>query len=98
MEYSFVRTTNGPAVVSADEVLFFTQYVALQDYVEDDPEFIFKAKAFLSEAIVDLAETLAMSLHTAVAGVEFALSIHQYIAAIHHINNFETFIRQQQSR
>jgi hypothetical protein len=98
MEYSFVRTVNGPAVVSAEEIVFFTQYVALQDYVEADPEFLFKAKAFLSEAIVDLAETLAMSLHTAVVGVDFAMSIHHYISAIHHLNNFETFIRQQQSR
>lgn len=98
MEYSFVRTVNGPAVVSDDEILFFTQFVALQDYVENDPEFIFKAKAFLSEALVDLAETLAMSLHTATVGVDFAMSIHHYVSAIHHINGFEAFIRQQQSR
>jgi hypothetical protein len=98
MEYKFVRTMSGPAVVGDDEVLFFSQVVPLQDYVDSDPEFLTKAKMFVSEAIVDLAETLATSLHTAVVGVDYAMSLPTYVTAIHHLATLEKFISQQQAR
>lgn len=98
MEYKFVRTINGPAVMGDDEVLFFSQVVPLQDYVDSDPEFLNKAKVFVSEALVDLAEILATSLHAPVVGVEYAMSLPTYVSAVHQLNHLQNFISQQQAR
>lgn len=98
MEYKFVRTISGPAVIGDDEVLFFGQVAALQDYVDSDPEFIAKARLFVSESIMDLAEILATSLHSPVAGVDYAMSLPMYVSAVQHLANLQNFISQQQVR
>jgi hypothetical protein len=95
MDYKFMHTANGPAVVSEDEVVFFNQFVPLRDYVDADPEFVLKAKAFLAEEIVGMAQLLANSLTTPTVGVEYGMALPTYVTAIHHINNFEQFLRQQ---
>jgi len=95
MEYKFVRTVAGPVVVGDDEVLFFSQLGPLQDYVDADPEFIQKAKVFISDSIVDLAEQLAASLHVPVVGHEYYMSLPMYVSAVQQINNFEIHLRQQ---
>jgi hypothetical protein len=95
MDYKFMHTANGPAVVSEDEVVFFNQSVALLDYADADPDFVAKAKAFLAEEIVGMAQLLANSLTTPTVGVEYGMSLPTYVTAIYHINNFEQFLRQQ---
>jgi hypothetical protein len=95
MEYKFVRTVSGPVVLGEDEVLFFSQFGPLQDYVEADPEFIQKAKVFLSESIVELAEQLATSIHMPVVGQEYFAALPMYTTAAHQLTNFEQYLRQQ---
>jgi hypothetical protein len=95
MEYKFMHTINGPAVVSEDEVIFFHQSVALMDYADADPDFVTKAKAFIAEEIVGMAQLLANSLSGPTVGVEYGMALPTYVTAIHHINNFEQFLRQQ---
>lgn len=95
MEYKFVRTVNGPVVLGEDEVLFFSQFGPLQDYAEADPEFIQKAKVFISDSIVELAEQLATSIHMPVVGHEYFAALPMYTTAAHQITNFEQYLRQQ---
>jgi hypothetical protein len=95
MDYKFTHTIHGPAVVSEDEVVFFHQFVLLRDYVDADPEFIAKAKAFIAEELVGMAQLLASSLSAPTIGVDYGFTLPTYVTAIHHINNFEQFLRQQ---
>lgn len=95
MEYKFVRTVTGPAVLGEDEVLFFSQYGPLQDYADADPEFIQKARVFLSDSIVELAEQLAASLHMPVVGQEYFASLPYYLTAAQQLTTFEQYLRQQ---
>lgn len=95
MKYEFVRTVNGPLVLGEGEILFFSQFGPLQDYVDADPEFLQKAKVFISDSIVELAEQLAASLHVPVVGHEFYNSLPAYITAVQQIRNFENYLRQQ---
>ena len=95
MNYKFVHTIHGPAVVSGDEVLFFHQFVPLMDYADADPEFIPKAKAFIAEELVWMAQLLANSLSVPTVGVEYGFTLPTYVSAINSINNFEQYLRQQ---
>jgi hypothetical protein len=95
MEYKFVRTVAGPVVEGEYEVLLFSQFGPLQDYVDADPEFLQKAKVFISDSIVELAEQMAASLHVPVVGHDYYMSLPMYSSAIQHITNFENYLRQQ---
>jgi len=95
MDYKFVHTVHGPAVVSEDEVVFFHQFAPLMDYADADPEFVLKAKAFIAEELVGMAQLLANSLSAPTVGVDYGMALPTYVTAIHHINNFEQFLRQQ---
>jgi hypothetical protein len=95
MKYEFVKTVNGPVILGEGEILFFSQFGPLQDYVDADPEFLDKAKVFVSDTIVELAEQLAASLHVPVVGHEFYNSLHIYVNTVQQIKNFENYLRQQ---
>jgi hypothetical protein len=95
MEYKFIHTSQGPAVISEDEVIFFNQFVPLTDYADADPEFLAKARAFIAEELVGMAQILATSLSSPAIGVEYGMALPTYVTAIYHLNNFEQFLRQQ---
>lgn len=98
MEYSFVRTINGPMIVGHNEVIAFTQFVQLFDYHVADPEFLPKAKAFLTEVIDEYSAAIKQSLYEMVPGEEAYLSLHHYVNATTFIRRFENhFIPQHSS-
>lgn len=88
MEYKFVRTIHGPAVVGEDEVVFLHERQVV-DYVDSDSEFFVKAKAFISEAIKDYSNMITDSLEAPVVGVELALSLPAYVHASQTISRLE---------
>lgn len=89
MEYKFVATIQGPVVQGEDEILFFNEFGPLLDYVDEDPEFVSKAKAFVADGLVELSSTLAQSLTAQVVGAEAQQALYGYISAANHLKQFE---------
>lgn len=89
MEYKFIRTIQGPAILGEDEVIFFNQFGQMLDYLEEDPEFLPRAKAFVAETLVETAQGIADGLTQAVVGAEYHQSLFGYVQAIDHLKNFE---------
>lgn len=89
MEYKFVTTIQGPVVQGEDEILFFNQFGQLLDYVEEDPEFLNKAKVYVSEGLREVAANVADSLTTPVVGGDQNPVLYGFISAIGHLKQFE---------
>lgn len=89
MEYQFIATIHGPAIMGEGEVVYFNQHGQMLDYADADPEFLSKAKDFLAETIRDLANTVADSLTKPVVNQEIAMSLPMYVIAIQHLGAFE---------
>jgi hypothetical protein len=89
MEYKIVSTIQGPAVIGEDEVLFFNQHGQLLDYADSDPEFVLKAKQFISDGIVTTANNLAKSMFEPVIGGDLTQDLYGYVNAMRFISEFE---------
>lgn len=89
MEYKIVNTIQGPAVIGEDEVLFFNQHGQLLDYYEADPEFLVKAKRFISQGLVETAKDIAHSLYEPVLGGDLSPTLYGYMNALRFITDFE---------
>ena len=89
MEYKFMQTIQGPVVHGDDEILFFNEFGPLLDYVTEDPEFLPKAKQFISDGLLSFANTLATSMFQPVVGVDSTQTIYGYITALNNIKQFE---------
>lgn len=88
MEYKFIETIQGPVVQGEDEILFFTQFGPLLDYVDADPAFIEKAKAFVSEGLTRATESLVTSMSKPVVGGDPSPLVYGYVSAVNHLNQF----------
>lgn len=89
MEYKFVRTSQGPALMGDDEVLFFNDFQALVDYFDTDPAFLVRAKNFIAEGLRETADSIATSMTTAVVGGDQTPAIYGFINASRMIREFE---------
>lgn len=89
MEYKFVQTTQGPVIVGDDEVLFFSQFGPLVDYVDADPEFLTKAKVYVADGLMAVAADVANSLSMAVVGGDLTSTLYGYVNALNQIKQFE---------
>lgn len=99
MDYSFIRTIHGPMIVGSQEVISFTQHVQMYDYYLSDPEFLGKAKSFISETIEEYAQSVRQSLYEFVTGEEYYSALHHYVNAAHMIRRFENhFLPQQRTQ
>lgn len=86
MEYEFVHTVHGPAIVGDGEVIFFHQIAQMVDYAVSDEEFFDKARAFLKERIETLSEMAIKSMTEAVAGLDQIWSMGQYMQGIEQLH------------
>lgn len=89
MEYKFERTVQGPVLVGDDEVLFLHQFGGLQDYIDADPEFFTKAFDFCQQAIREYGNAMADAVTQDVPGLEYALNIMSYWAAVDGLRRFK---------
>lgn len=89
MEYKFVTTFQGPVVQGEDEILFFNQFGQLLDYVDEDPEFLAKAKAYVADELIEYATNVANSLTIPVVGGDQTPALYGFISAIGHLKQFE---------
>lgn len=89
MEYKFVTTIQGPVVQGEDEILFFNQFGQLLDYVEEDPEFLNKAKEYVAAGLRDVVSNVADSLTVPVVGGDQTPSLYGFINAVSHLKQFE---------
>jgi hypothetical protein len=89
MEYKFVQTIHGPVVSGDDEILFFNEFGPLLDYVEEDPEFINKAKDFIGDNLMAITANLVNSMSQPVVGADNTQAIYGFITAINNIKQFE---------
>jgi hypothetical protein len=89
MDYKFIETIHGPAVLGEDEVVYFTQPQELLDYLDADPEFLTKAKLFVSEGFKETATQMADSLTKQVIGGDRSQAIYGYVNAVQHLHRFE---------
>jgi len=89
MEYKFIATVHGPAVLGENEVLFFNQFQPLLDYYEEDPEFLIKAKLFIADSLRTNATILADSLTVPQVGSDLVGPIHGAMSALNAISQFE---------
>ena len=89
MEYKFVTTIQGPIVQGEDEILFFNQFGQLLDYVEEDPEFLTKAKAYVAEGLRTVSANIADSLTADVVGGDQTPALYGFISAVSHLKQFE---------
>lgn len=89
MEYKLVTTVHGPAVLGEDEVVFFNQHPQLLDYLEADPEFLVKAKRFISQGVVETAKDIALGMFEPVVGGDLITPLHGYVNAVRYISDFE---------
>ena len=89
MEYKFVRTTTGPAVIGEDEVLFLGDFGALMDYIDADPEFVVKAKTFVAEGLREIAGNIADGMFATVVGGEQTQALYGYINSVRQLQELE---------
>lgn len=89
MEYKFLRTINGPAILGEDEVLFLSQFQQLVDYIDSDPEFLEKAKKHVSDEIRSMGNDIADSMYTAVLGGDQTGTLHMYLSALNVLSQLE---------
>lgn len=88
MEYKFVQTIHGPVVHGDDEILFFNEFGPLLDYLDEDPEFISKAKEFIGNGLMTSTQNLVTSMTQQVVG-DSSQIIYGYITALNNIKQFE---------
>jgi hypothetical protein len=89
MEYKFIRTVHGPAVLGEDEVLFLSQFQQLVDYIDSDPEFLEKAKKHVSDEIRQMGNDIADSLFKAVVGGDQSQVLHMYLSSLNMLSQLE---------
>jgi hypothetical protein len=89
MEYKFVTTFQGPVVQGEDEILFFNQFGQLLDYVDEDPQFLDKAKAYVAAGLREVSTNVADSLTVDVVGGDQAPALYGFINAVGHLKQFE---------
>jgi len=89
MEYKFVTTIQGPVVQGEDEILFFNQFGQLLDYADADPEFVFKAKEFIADGLMEYAANVANSLTVPVIGGDQTPALYGFINAVGQVKQFE---------
>jgi hypothetical protein len=90
MDYKFVITMHGPAVMGEDEVVFFGQFQELLEYYDADPEFLAKARKFVSENILEVAGYVAKTtLGEPAIGGDWTGKLHGLVGSSNLLNNFE---------
>lgn len=89
MAYKFIRTSQGPVVQGEDEVLFFTDFQALVDYLDEDSQFVVKAKQFVADGLKEIAANVADGMTTAIVGGDQMQALYGYIAAVRTLREFE---------
>lgn len=94
MEYRFDHTIHGPVVVGEDEIIHFHQHGQLQDYVDEDPDFVNKAKKYIEDTMNNMNEMAVASLYSDVPGQEYYRSYGFYLQAIDNILEFEQRVRE----
>jgi hypothetical protein len=89
MEYKFVRTTTGPAVMGEDEVLFFGDFNSLVDYIDADPDFVVKAKKFVAEGLREISGNVADAMFTTVVGGDQTQALYGHINSVRQLRELE---------
>jgi hypothetical protein len=89
MEYKFMSTTNGPAVVAEDEIVFFFEYGPLQDYIDEDPEFFNKAFDFFKEVLAEQYEFIVQSVTEDVPGNDWMNRFNNCYSAAVNLRQFQ---------
>jgi hypothetical protein len=89
MKYQFVRTSQGPVVQGEDEILFFSDFQALIDYLDEDSDFVAKAKEFVAEGLRAVSANIADGLTAAIVGGDQTPALYGYLNAIRSLREFE---------
>jgi hypothetical protein len=97
MEYKLISTANGPAVIGEDEVVFFHEFGALADYINEDPQFFDKAQAFIIENMRAESDLMIRSLYEDVVGNDWMTRLnHLYHAAVN-LHQFQRDVYNENS-
>jgi hypothetical protein len=89
MEYKFMSTSNGPAVVAEDEIVFFFEYGPLQDYIDEDPEFFNKAFDFIKKILAEQYEFIVQSVTEDVPGNDWMNRFNNFYSAAVNLRQFQ---------